>query len=122
MALADLGLDVEPGRAVTAAQQVLDGPADRAAVRVATKDAGASSIERPGTHWHSCGPVWRGGTLIVAYRVLVTDKLAEEGLAAAPGRAGDRGRGRHQAGQGPAGAHRGTAMRPTGSRSGRERS
>ena len=41
---------------------------------------------------------------MATHRVLVTDKLAEEGLAQLRGRAGDRGRGRHQAGQGPAGS------------------
>ena len=37
---------------------------------------------------------------MMTHRVLVTDKLAEEGLARLRARAGDRGRGRHQAGPG----------------------
>ena len=87
MALAELGHDVEPGCAVAAAQQALDGPADRGSGGLRQRWARSDSGRSP---WHGNGPRlpcligMPGGkrrALNVTHRVLVTDKLAEEGLA-----------------------------------------
>ncbi len=75
MVLSDLGQDIEPGSAVTAAQQALMGRARRRPSVKTQPALGGRNL--------ACCSGFVGidrGAFTVAYRVLVTDKLADEGL------------------------------------------
>ena len=87
MTLAELGYDVEPGRAITAAQQVLIGQKGRGRL-IGLIDVDVCERREHGRCCEFCTPapaLWGGsgcgGYWMATHRVLVTDKLAEEGLA-----------------------------------------